>query len=153
MPIKKDGKTLLTQEDLQPIFDIEGVIDGSKGGLLLGNYHIDGGIKVIREYDKNHYEVVAELEGWEFILCAEATYWDVEYLHSINNEIDGSTGGFIEYEIPNNISILDTRPIFENIKETNRIIKLGEYPHFIINKHSTKKYLNELDELNKKYSR
>lgn len=117
----------------------------------MGNYHSEGGIKVIRKYEKNQYEVVAELEGWEYIMCAEATYYDVEYLKKINNEFDGNSAGFVEYHIPNYITTLDTRPFIKDIKETNKIILFGEYSHFIINKHSTKKYLKELEEINKKY--
>ena len=86
-------------------------------------------------------------------MCAEATHYDVEYLKKINNEFDGSLSGFVEYEIPNYITKLDTMPFIENIKETNKIILFGNNPHFIINKHSTKKYLKELDEINKKYNR
>lgn len=151
MTFDKDRKGLISQEVLQPLFDVGAIVYGSNGGLLLGNYHSEGGIKVIRKYDENLYEFVAELEGWEYIMCAEATYYDVEYLKKINNEFDGSSTGFVEYEIPNSITVIDTTPFIENIKETNKIVLFGEFSHFIINKYSTKKYLKELEEINKKY--
>lgn len=75
----------------------------------------------------------------------------MEYLTKINSEFIDSKEKFVEYEIPNGIEIIDTKPIFENIKETNKLILLDERSQFIINKHSTKKYLTELDNLNKKY--
>lgn len=153
MPIQKDGKTLLTQEELQPIFDGNAIIDCSKGGLLMGNYHSEGGIKVIRKYEDNLYEVVAELEGWEYVMCPEATYWDVEYLKAINDEFTGTSDDFVEYEIPDHITLIDAKPIFEGVKESGKILLFEDYAYYIINKNSTKKYLEELNTLNKKYSR
>lgn len=151
MPEIKDGKTLITQAELQPLFDLGVIINGSGGGLLLGNSHSEGGIKVIRRYDDNLYEVVAELEGWEYIICAEGTYRDEEFLKTINGEFDGRSDNFTEYKIPDNITVIDTRPSVENYYAINKILIFGEYAHFIINKNSTKKYLKELDVLNSQY--
>lgn len=153
MPINKDGKIFLTYDDLKPIFDGGGIVNGSVGGLLLGNYHSDGGIKVIREIESKIYEVIAELEGWEYIICPQAAHFHEEYITTINDEFNGDSEGFIEYDIPEHISIIDTRPMFENYKETNKILIFNEHRHYIVNKNSTKKYLKELNDLNNKYSR
>jgi hypothetical protein len=154
MPIEKDGKIMFTLADLKPIAEGNGIVDGTFGGLILGNPHSDGGIKVIRQYkDEEFYEVIAEFEGWEYILNPLATTKEMEYLTKLNSECDETSELFTEFEIPNGIEIIDTRPIFENIKETNKFILLSEWSQFIINKHSTKKYLTELDNLNKKYSK
>ena len=154
MPIEKDGKIMFTLEDLKPIAEGNGIVDGTLGGLILGNTHSDGGIKVIRQYRSEElYEVIAEFEGWEYILNPLATTKEMEYLTKLNSEFVNTKEEFIEYEIPNGIEIIDTKPIFENIKETNKLILLNEWSQFIINKHSTKKYLTELNSLNKKYCR
>ncbi len=153
MPKEINGKIMLTLTDLKPIANGNGIIDGTFGGLILGNSHSDGGIKVIRQYQNEElYEVIAEFEGWEYILNPLATTKEKEYLTKLNSEFTDAKEEFTEYEIPNGIEIIDTRPIFENLKETNKIILLNEWSQFIINKHSTKKYLTELDNLNKKYS-
>ena len=154
MPIQKDGKLMFTLADLKPIAEGNGIVDGTFGGLILGNTHSEGGIKVIRQYKKEElYEIIAEFEGWEYIINPLATNKETEYLTKLNSEFVDTKEKFIEYEIPNGIEIIDTKPIFENIKETNKLILLDEWSQFIINKHSTKKYLIELDNLNKKYCR
>lgn len=154
MPLEKDGKLMYTLDDLKPIAEGNAIVDGTLGGLILGNSHSDGGIKVICQYKKEElYEVIAEFEGWEYILNPLATTKEMEYLKKINSEYMNTKEEFIEYEIPNGIEIIDTKPIFENMKETNKLILLNEWSQFIINKHSTKKYLGELNYLNKKYCR
>ena len=153
MPEELDGKLLLTVEDLKPIVEADGIIDGSKGGLILGNSHLNSGVKIIAQYkNEKLYEIIAEVEGWEFIMSPKATAENLEYLKMMNSEFKGTSPGFCEYDIPQNVEILDTRPFFENIKETNKLIIFGDYAQFIINRNSTKKYLSELNELNKKYS-
>lgn len=154
MPINKDGKTLLTSQELKPLVEVDGIVECINGGLLLGNYHCDGGVTVLREYNnENIYEAVAELEGWEYVMCEDATFHHKEYLHKINDEFDGSSPGFQEYEIPENVMIVDTRPIIPYLKDTNKLLLFGQNSHFIINKFSTKKYLQELDKLNRQYCR
>lgn len=154
MPIEKDEKLLLTLPELKPIVEVNGIVDGTKGGLILGNYHSEGGIKVIKQYQNDElYEVVAEFEGWEYILSPFTTNKELEYLTKLNSEFIRYTEPFEEYKIPNGIDVIDTRPLFKNIKETNKLILLSDHPQFIINKYSTKKYLNKLDILNKKHSR
>ena len=145
---------MFTLADLKPIGEGNGIVDGTLGGLILGNTHSDGGIKVIRQYrSEKLYEVIAKFEGWEYILNPLATTKEMEYLTKLNSEFVNTKEEFIEYEIPNGIEIIDTKPIFDNIKETNKLILLSEWSQFIINKHSTKKYLTELNNLNKKYCR
>lgn len=68
MPIEKDGKLMFTLAELKPIAEGNGIVNGTLGGLILGNTHSDGGIKVIRQYQKEElYAVIAEFEGWEYI--------------------------------------------------------------------------------------
>ena len=154
MPIEKDGRMMLTYEELEPIADANGIVNGTVGGLILGNSHSDGGIKVIRPYNSEGiYEVIAEFEGWEYILSPLATSEEKEYLTKINSEYSGTKKPFSEFKIPEGITILDTNPMIENIKESNKLILLNGQEQFIINKHSTKKYLIELENINKKYSR
>ena len=74
MPIESDGKIYLTQTELKPIFAGKGLVDGTRGGLLLGNNHSEGGVLVIRKAHKEDlFEIIAELEGWQFIINPLAT--------------------------------------------------------------------------------
>lgn len=150
MPIVKNGKTMLTPNDFAPLIEGDGVIDATAGGLILGNDHSDGGIKVFAQYkNESLYEMIAEFEGWEYILNPTATTNNLEYLKKINKEFENTKIDFIEYEIPNNIVILDARPVIPFLKTTSKFLLMGQNDQFIVNKHATKKYLNELNELNK----
>jgi len=151
MPELRDNKILYTLSDLEPLAAANQIIDGSKGGLILGNTHAEGGIKVIRQYSNEElYEVIAEFEGWEYILNPFTTSKECEILTKINSEFVGSKETFLEFEIPEGVDILDTRTAFEKRKDLNKLILLGQYSQFIINKFSTKKHLTLLNELNRK---
>lgn len=150
MPIVKNGKTMLTPNDFAPLIEGDGILDATPGGLILGITHSEGGIKVFSEYkNENLYEMIAVFEGWEYILNPKATAENLEYLNKINEEFVNTKIDFIEYNIPNNIATLDVRPVIPHIKSTSKFMIIGQQPQFIVNKHATKKYLNELNELNK----
>lgn len=152
MPIVKDGETLFTHIDLKPLVENEGIIDATKGGLILGISHKEGGIKVFAQYkNESLYEIIAEFEGWEYILNPTATANNLEYLNKINEEFVNTKIDFIEYDIPNNIATLDVRPVIPHLKSTSKFLLIGQYDQFIVNKHATKKYLNELNALNKEH--
>lgn len=149
MPKDKDGKIVFTVEDLTPIVRGGGIVDATKGGLLLGNSHTEDGIKMIRENSDGEYEVIGEVEGWEYMLSPFATEKYRSELVAINDEMKGCKDTFLEYEIDESVSILDLTPIFPNIPMTGKLLLLGKYSQFVINKYSTKKYLLELDQMNK----
>lgn len=153
MPEFLNNKIYLTLDELKPIVKAEGVVDGSFGGLILGNSHSDGGIYVIRQHQTEPiFEIIAEFEGYEYLMHPGATADHLDYLTKINGEFTNvETLPFEYYDVPANINVLDTWPIMKNIKETNKIIILGDYQQFIVNRHSSKKYLIELDNLNEKY--
>lgn len=121
MPDIIAGKVVFTVEDLIPLVDANGIVDCTKGGLILGNSHADGGIKVIRQWKKDLYEIAFEFEGFEYIMHPDATEKHLEYLTNLNNEFQQvSNLKFESYDITKNITVLDTRPIIEDIKVTNR---------------------------------
>lgn len=83
MHIDEEGRQLLALDDLRPMVKNNSIIDVSPGGLLLGNAHDDGGILVIRQFNMEYFEVVAEFEGWEYILNANATKNCLADLHRL----------------------------------------------------------------------
>lgn len=148
MHVDQEGRQLFDLNDLRPLVEKNLIIDVSPGGLLLGNTHDDGGILVIRHFNIEYYEVVAEFEGWEYILNANATLHCLHKLHYINDELKGPEKPFSEYVIPESISILDVRPICQADLATRPMLILGSRDQFIVNRHSTKKYIIELEEIN-----
>lgn len=128
------------------------IIDGSAGGMLVGNYHSKGGIPVLKKCeDAEMYLVSAEFEGWEYLLCPNALKNNIEYLTKINLEFNGAADGFEEYEFSENISKINTFLENDNMMFRSKFLILEPGNFFIVNKFSTKKYIEELDALNKKY--
>lgn len=145
---------MFTLAEVQSVADENGIVNGILGGLVLGNSHVDGGIKVIRQYrEEKLYEIIAELEGWEYVLNPATTQKELDHLNQLNSEFATMKELFKPFEIPDGIDIIDARPVIENRKDTSRLILFSEYSQFIVNKYSTKKYLTELDLVNKKYGR
>lgn len=137
--IPKERFRFLVENDL--------IVDGTSGGLLLGPSHDDGHLLVITE-QFNIYYLYAYVEGWEYLMKPSKTKMHLEELKIINKPINV---GFKEYEIPENISILDCRDkIINGVREkTYLLISLPPYSQFIVNKRSTKKYLDRLEQLNR----
>lgn len=99
------------------------------------------------------YEVSSEFEGWEYLICPIAMENHIEYLTQINLEFNGAIDSFEEYEFSDKISKINTFFEYESIMLKNKFLILGPGSYFIVNKFSTKKYIEELDALNKRYCR
>ncbi|WP_119789401.1 hypothetical protein [Flavobacterium anhuiense] len=153
MPINKNG-FFFTTEEVEGFKKLNVAIDGSHGGMLLGNYHSNGGIPVLKKCDDAEmYQFSAEFEGWEYLLCAKAVENNIEYLTKINLEFNGAIDGFDEYRFPENVTKINTFLDSENTLLNSKFLILGVGNFFIVNKFSTKKYIKELDVLNKKYGK
>jgi len=117
-------------------------IDATLGGLILGRSHDEGGIYfwVIRD---DFYVLEGEVEGFEFILNFGATGYYSKSTDRFHKH-DRHKTDFINYDPPSHIKVLDTR---HSIEPKFLLFDSGGFS--IINKHSTKGYLNTLDEMNK----
>lgn len=49
MPTQKKGKLFFTTEKIEGFKRLDFLIDGSRGGILVGNYHSNGGIPVLKK--------------------------------------------------------------------------------------------------------
>jgi hypothetical protein len=128
---------------------VDGMILNAKyGGLVLGNMHSHGGIQIIRQSTLEHVQVIAEMEGWEYILNPFATEKYAKRLTEINAEFASTRNVFSPYRIGVEISMLDAKPRNIQGKEVSKILLIGDESQFIINKFSTSKHLEELNELN-----
>ena len=137
-------KELLTNEYIDKLITEGNIIDGRKGGLLLGDSHDCGGIKFLYKFPEG-YRVFGEVEGFEFIVNRDSAVIFRELMGEFNNIERDKEFPFVKYEIPKDVKIinaktdkLDSRYIILDIR--------GGYS--IINKHSTKIFLTELNRIN-----
>lgn len=125
------------------------IVDGKRGGIVLGNSHEDGGVKVIGFTNKKRIFISAEIEGFEFFVNCKSSKVHKARLEEINNDIDTNFDIASAYVGIENIPIIDVRPIDINGVPVSRLIAMECNQHFVVNKFSTAKYLKELIELNK----
>ncbi|WP_207493177.1 hypothetical protein [Aridibaculum aurantiacum] len=118
-------------------------INGTKGGLILGPSHDEGGIMMWqRTTEGDGYRLKGEVEGYEYILNPGASHCYRNIFSSINKHDEHQNENWAEYSIPENISIIDTRRSGEP-----RFILL-DANFSIVNKYSTKCYLNTIEKMN-----
>ncbi len=130
-----------TIEEMNDFISNNQAIDATYGGLVLGKSHDDGGIYFWVKRGE-YYVLEGELEGLEFILNLGANDYfknAIERFHQPKlHELDYSN-----YEPDNKIKVLDTRKLnYPNYL----LFETGGFA--IINKFSTKGYLNTLNQMN-----
>jgi hypothetical protein len=128
------------------------IADGTKGGLLIGNFHEKGGILVVREYvDK--VLLVAEIESYEYVLSSKASLDNLERIESINQIYKPHVNQmkFTEYQIPKNIRIIDAKTRIINGKQERPLLLIRGKTQWCVNKFSTQSYLKELNAINERY--
>lgn len=122
----------------------EGLIrDGRTGGLVIGNFHIDGGIHILQP-SGDKFKYTGEMEGYEYLVNEFASKKYIDRLASINEETKTDhTKPPRPFDIPNEIRIIDARhPEIE-------VLILSWAGHYIINRAASEKNLMLLDTLNK----
>lgn len=116
------------------------IVDISSGGLIVGNRHSNGGIKIIhKDIATGKYGITGELEGGEFVMNCFATSTNMERLDEINNFYNSIDG--IDGEVPG---------IRQHIIPDGHFVIMSKYSQAIINRAATQKYLAELVEINEK---
>ncbi len=144
-----DNKQFLELWFIQELLKYKLIVEAPRGGLVIGPSHDEGGIvmfKASNEFE-NEFEVVAEIEGWEFLANPFATAQYMEEFVNINQEMDG-TLPFTPYEIPEDILILDAMPVMVAGVKVKKWILLGPKGQYVVNRHSTQKHLTWLHETN-----
>lgn len=138
-------KELLSEDFVQNLIRKEEFVDARRGGLVLGNSHDNGGVFFLYQFPEG-FRVFGELEGYEYILPREITQENQELIGEINNHDRDFENSFEEYQVPKNIITIDAR---KNNSQSKYILCDTRGGFAIINKHSTKIYLQKLDELNR----
>jgi hypothetical protein len=122
-------------------------IDGTGGGLLSGNLHCDGGIKVLNRY-ADGYRLMLEVEGGEYILNSGATVKYNSQFESINNADRDKPYGLVNLNGLQDITILNCF-LNHEIFTSKFLLFDARGGHLIINKFSTNRYLKELEQMNR----
>lgn len=121
-------------------------IDGTKGGLLLGQPHSNGGIKFLMRY-ADGYRLMGEFEGQEYLLNPGATQCYRDNLKQLNQYNKDILLGLSEPTEFDGITIIDCRTNDKLFK--SKIVLLdARSSQYIINKYSTRRHLKTLEELN-----
>ena len=122
------------------------IFDGRKGGLVIGNLHIEGGVNLLKhDSTKNKYRYVGEMEGWEYVTFPLKNEEFLEKFSVINKKtLNSNSHQKTEFDIPKNCKIIDTK------NTAVCFIILSDYHQFIVNRFATKEHIEEVLELEKK---
>ncbi|MET0636140.1 MAG: hypothetical protein ABWZ25_08920 [Chitinophagaceae bacterium] len=127
-------------------------VDGRSGGLVLGRSHDDGGVFFLTDVG-TEYHLMGELEGYEYIFSVAAQTILGNSFDQINNWERDADEPFEEFNIPESIRVINTVPDNHAPMLSKLILFEGLFgiPH-IVNKHSTKRNLQNIDSFNQKYT-
>ena len=130
------------------ILEDGGFLDTREGGLVIGPSHDDFGIMMLFHSQKG-YHVIGNMEGYEYIINRHSAEKYRQVLPQFCNHEEDEEEHFEPCAIYKGITILDA-----NIPKRTRInakylIMDWEGGFDIVNKWSTKKYLKQLDAINK----
>lgn len=112
------------------------IFDGSKGGIVIGKTHAEGGIHLFIKLSDGSYRYWGEMEGKEFISPPNLSEKQFEMLVAINDKIGTSE-----------ISVLEDFEVIDLTKESLQILLLSDSNQFIIKKESTLTNLKEILEV------
>lgn len=136
----KDGYWMATAEEIAE----HGCIIVEDNGLILGNTHSEGGIYFFIPEDEDGKMLIraGEIEGGEYITSRYTDYLHMEKVKEFNSYTVDS--GYIVREDYVNIKGL---PIYD-LRNTDKVLVFNRRIS-IINHCATKKFINELVELDK----
>jgi hypothetical protein len=139
-------KLVFNEHDFYSLNEINSIYSGQKGGLILGKLHSQGGIHLISpNSDNTEFTYAGEMEGWEYLSSPLKSELHKNKLLEINKKVIPTLDSTkTEFDIPHNCKVVDTRE-----SEIN-IVLLHFYSQFIINRRSTKKFINEIIEIEQK---
>lgn len=137
VPDKRLQTLHFSPKDIEKLYKLNVLFDVGKGGLVLGNSHVDGGIQLIQPYKGfKEFYIVGEMEGYEYISrpVYTETYHDLFY--SINNDCKENWKTLPV--IPDNCQVIDTR------SATPPFLMVSRYDHYIYNRYATYRHLEKI---------
>ncbi len=122
-------------------------VEGTSGGLVLGPTHDAGGIYML-QFIGSGYSLVGEIEGYEYFLNPAASAYFFKSFKHLNNFNADKTHNFIEYDIPEDISVIDARLKDRSRYNSKFLLFDHRFSFAICNRYSTTKQLQVLNNLN-----
>ncbi len=136
-------------EMIRPMQDKGLIVDGQKGGLVLGRSHESrGGIPLLHLGVKGDLVLSGLMEGFEYVLPPEVTKQNLVELTRINGTKSENRQSFKPYHPPSNVNLIDATEMEFRNRKVSRIIFLGYAGQMIVNRHATKLHLKRLFEIN-----
>jgi len=134
----------ITVEEFHKLNELNVLFDGTKGGLVLGKLHVDGGVHFIRPSITGHFEYGGEMEGWEYLSSPVLSNDFGEKLVTLNNSVKGKrTHENTEFKIPKRCKVIDTYNL------DVAIIVLSNVRHFVVNRFATREHIKKIIKLEK----
>ncbi|WP_254413334.1 hypothetical protein [Dyadobacter diqingensis] len=151
-------ETLITIEQFNELSKANIILDGRKGGLIIGNSHKKGGIMMISASGLDFFCLVGEMEGFEFLLCHEATEKYLNEILEINSTMAAIRKKKVSLEKlwntackknDGDLVVINAILDFE-FPLTSKILFL-KGKQFVVNKYSTLVHLKRLFEMNNEF--
>ncbi|CAM2968164.1 hypothetical protein SAMN05444143_10168 [Flavobacterium succinicans] len=137
-----------TFDQVDEFYKDDAIIDGKNGGLLLGPSHDDGGIYFLFEY-QDGFRLYGEVEGYEYIINRDICNRYRDFVSRINNRDRDLSFNFEPFDYHESTLIIDARASKSELYNSKYVILDVRGGFGIINKHSTKIHLLEIDAFNK----
>lgn len=134
------------EDDFKTLSNLGIINNCFDGGLVIGNSHKKGGIKIISLFNEPdiHGVFSGEMEGFEFVGHPIISNEMEEEYRAINNKKYSSQ--YKEFKIPDNCNVIDCG------NNEFDIIVFHVKNQFVVNKYSSMNNLDKLCKLNKQYS-
>ena len=124
------------------IFHQGGLVDGRRGGLVVGRSHEEGGIYILQQTEADRYEIQANIEGGEYVLSHKALLKFRERLEEINSWYENGS-------LVKTISVTSrTRVINSSATPHDRLILFDFRGQFVVNNLATTEFFEELEQMN-----
>lgn len=136
----RDDKFVLTSDELRVLDYNNHLFDATKGGLVLGNLHEQGGVGMLRMLNDNEYFFFSEMEGWEYITAPIKSKSLIRQFENINTSHPMNRRGedLIKFNVPQKCRVIDTRTT------TVACILISEYSQYIICRNATRNCMDEI---------
>ena len=142
--IKKKYHFEITLEEFYQLNNLGLIYDGSKGGLVLGKSHKEGGVHFLQQCAEERLRYIGEMEGWEYLTLPirdENIGQQFENINRLTPHLSAEIQ--TDFEIPKSCKVIDTR-------ETDvPILLVSGVSQFVINRFATKKEIRKIIELDK----
>jgi len=132
----------LENSDVHELVRNKYAIVSTKGGLVLGNFHTEGGVHILTPFNDG-FRYVLEMEGYEFLMNNKSTDKYHSFIESINAEANHDINGVPKpFHVPRHIRKIDLSGL------KFQILVIPYARHFIVNRTATEKNLELINEMN-----